>query len=501
MQLLWRPAKIGLMPQSDKPSVLHSVANLLERPVTKDQLLKAMVDQVQQELDAERGTLYLIDAHTSELVSRVAHLPELSEIRLPMGTGVAGHVAKTGKVVNLPDVAGDDRFFKGIDEKTGFITRSMLVSPVRDSEGTIRGVLQMLNRRHGQFDQHDEELLAELAEQVSQALERTSMRPIGDRSTGLLLDGPFNNIIGECPAMKALYERILAAASTDATVLVRGDSGTGKTLVARAVQENSSRHTGPFVHVDCTTLPAGLIESELFGHERGAFTGADSLMRGKVEQAAGGTLFLDEIGDLPLALQGKLLRFLQEHEFERLGGRKTIKVDVRIISATNADLEALMVEGKFRRDLYYRLRVVELIVPPLSERGPTDIERLTEHFLATYARRHRRLARSISPTAMQRLKSYDWPGNVRELEHCIESAVVLSKSEAISETQLSLPSVADGPTITVTEGGGYPSGMPLAEVERDHIERTLAACDGNRSEAARLLGIGRNTLARKLKTD
>ncbi len=491
------------MSASDKPSVLHSVADLLERPVTKDQLLRAMVERVQQELDAERGTLYLIDAHTGELVSRVAQLPELSEIRLPMGKGVAGHVAKTGETVNLPDVKGDARWFRGIDEKTGFQTRSMLAVPVLDAEGTIRGVLQMLNRRHGKFDRPDELLLRELAEQVAEALDRTSMRPIGDRSQGVLLDGPFNNIIGECPAMTQLYKRILAAASTDATVLVRGKSGTGKTLVARAIHENSERRTGPLVCVDCTTLPAGLIESELFGHERGAFTGAERQVEGKVELAAGGTLFLDEIGDLPLPLQGKLLRFLQSHEFERLGGRRTLRADVRVISATNADLEALLSEGRFRQDLYYRLRVVELVVPPLATRGPIDIERLAEHFLAVYARRHRRKARAIDRQAMQRLQAYSWPGNVRELEHCIESAVVLSSAEVIDLTHLSLPSgagnsPADAPGPTGA-APGYPPGTPLAEVEREHLRRTLQACGGNRSEAARLLGIGRNTLARKLK--
>ncbi|MBW2704422.1 MAG: sigma-54 factor interaction domain-containing protein, partial [Deltaproteobacteria bacterium] len=238
-----------------------------------------------------------------------------------------------------------------------------------------------------------------LAAQISEALERTSIRPIGDRSRGLMLDGPFNNIIGECPEMVALYERILAAASTSATVFVLGESGTGKTLVAKAVHENSDRSSGPFIHLDCTTLPAGLIESELFGHERGAFTGAERQVPGKFELADGGTLFLDEIGDLPVPLQSKLLRFLQERTFERVGGRKTLQADVRIISATNADLEVAMNEGLFRQDLYYRLRVVELLVPPLRRRGGLDIERLTEHFLDLYARRYRRPFRRLSKEA------------------------------------------------------------------------------------------------------
>ena len=488
------------MVKQKEPSVLHSVADLLDRPIATDQLLQKMVDRIKQELGAERCTLYLVDAQTSELVSRVAHLPEIKEIRLPMGKGVAGHVAETGEVVNLPDVRGDSRWFGGIDEKTGFETRSMLVVPVRDESSKTMGVLQLLNKTHGLFDEDDEQLLLELASQVSEALGCTSMRPADHLEQGLILDGPFNHFIGKCPSMQELFEHILAAAPTTATVLIRGESGTGKTLVARAIHENSDRRTGPFVHVDCTTLPSGLIESELFGHERGAFTGADRMVRGKVEQANGGTLFLDEIGDLPLELQGKLLRFLQEFQFERLGGRGTIDVDVRIVSATNADLESLMTEGRLRRDLYYRLRVVELKVPELRLRGAEEIEKLALHFLALFSKRYRKPPRKLSKSALQRLMTYDWPGNVRELQHCIESAVVLSRSETIESEHLSLPpSASQEPSITVAEGGGYPPGLPLEEVERDHIRRTLEACDGNRTKAAKLLGIGRNTLARKLK--
>jgi len=483
------------MAERDSPSVLHSVSEMLSKQVTKDRLLKAMVDRVVLELDAERGTLYLVDAVSGELRSHVAHLPEIDEIRLPPGQGVAGHVAETGKAVIVPDASSDSHFFPGIDEATGFTTRNMAVVPVRDEGGAIRGVLQVLNKKQGDFDDDDKKLLGALADQVAQALELTSLRPIGDRSRGVLVDGPFNNIIGDSPLMSELYERTLAAASADVTVLIRGDSGTGKSLVARAIHDNSARRDGPLVHVDCTTLPTGLIESELFGHERGAFTGADRRVQGKFELAEGGTLFLDEIGDLPPALQGKLLRFLQEHAFERLGGRQTLEADVRVISATNADLEDKVSQGTFRRDLYYRLRVLEIVVPPLKKRGPGDVRRLAEHFLDLYARRHKRQARSFSPTAMQRLTSYSWPGNVRELEHCIESAVVLSTSGEIDESQLSLPASAAG----ASPAAGYPPGMPLKEVELDHIRRTLAACDDNRTEAARLLGIGRNTLTRKLK--
>ncbi len=483
------------MSRQDPPSVLHSVADLLHKQVATDRLLKVMVDRVAEELDAERGTLWLLDAETGTLRSHVAHLPELDGLKLQPGQGVAGHVAQTGESVVVPDASANVHFFPGVDKATGFTTRNMLCVPVRDGGGAIRGVLQVLNRRQGNFDQRDRELCWELADQVAEALVLTSLRPPSNRDSGLTLDGQFNNIIGDSPAMQALYERVLAAASTDATVLLLGESGTGKTLIARAVHDNSERRDGPLVHVDCTTLPAGLIESELFGHERGAFTGADRRVQGKFELAQGGTLFLDEIGDLPMALQSKLLRFLQEHRFERLGGRQTIETDVRVISATNVDLEARVAEGKFRRDLFYRLKVVEMEVPPLRSRGPRDLTRLAEHFLDLYARRHRRPVHALSDGALQRLLGHDWPGNVRELEHCIESAVVLARGELIEAEQLSLP----GHTETSSSSGGYPPGTPLVEVERDHILRTLEACNNNRSEAAKLLGIGRNTLARKLK--
>jgi Nif-specific regulatory protein len=485
--------------------VLRSVAELIDRPVTKDQLLKAMVDRVREELDAERGTLFLIDSQTGELVSRVAHLPELQEIRLPAGQGLAGHVALSGESLRLPEASQDERFFRGIDQQTGFVTRSVLTVPVRDRGGTIRGVLQLLNRRGGPFEPGHEIRAAELAAQVAEALELTSLRPAADQAPGLLLDGPFNHIIGASPPMQALYERMLAAATTDATVLLRGESGTGKSLVARAVHENSARRAGPLVHVDCVALPAGLIESELFGHERGAFTGADQRMPGKFERAEKGTLFLDEIGDLPLGLQGKLLRFLQDRSFERLGGRGALEADVRVISATHADLEAAVAAGAYRRDLYYRLRVVELTVPPLRERGPGDVALLAEHFLQRYARRHRRPVRALGPAALQRLQAHTWPGNVRELEHCLESAVVLCREEILEIRHLSLPTSADDeptqeePAPRGASAAGYPAGTPLCEVELDHLRRTLAACGGNRSEAAKRLGIGRNTLARKLR--
>jgi Nif-specific regulatory protein len=251
--------------------------------------------------------------------------------------------------------------------------------------------------------------------------------------------------------------------------------------------------------VDCAALPATLIENELFGHEKGAFTGADTRMEGKFESANGGTVFIDELGELPLAVQGKLLRVLQDREFERVGGTQTIRVDVRIVAATNRDLARMVAEGKFREDLYYRIKVVELLLPPLRDRGAEDIERLSRHFVAAAARKHRKdPAPKISLSALDRLKSYRWPGNVRELENCMESAVVLCEGEILSE-HLPLPG-AERPRLETAADTTDPVPMlTLAEVERRHILSVLEALKGNRTAAAKSLAIGRNTLARKLK--
>jgi Nif-specific regulatory protein len=359
------------------------------------------------------------------------------------------------------------------------------------------------------FDDEDEKYLVALATQIARAFSLTTLRPAEPSSAGLTLRGPFNRIVGRSDELRAVYERVTLAAQTDATVLLRGETGTGKGLFSRAIHVNSARQAGPFVTVDCTTLPVQLVESELFGHERGAFTGADRRVPGKVEMAQGGTLFLDEIGDLPHDVQGKLLRFLQERTFERVGGRQTLSADVRVVCATHQDLERLVAEGKFREDLYYRIRVVEIEIPPLRARGVAEMEQLAQHFADMYAKRYKRPAPELSSEALAVLRAHTWPGNVRELEHWIESAVVLAPDGRIGTQHLPRMRKGAGASAGASAGAGagasagvaIPLGVTLEEATRRYVAATLEACEGNKAEAARRLEIGRNTIGRMFQRD
>ena len=308
--------------------------------------------------------------------------------------------------------------------------------------------------------------------------------------------GDDGRIIGSSAPMVALWDLIVHVAPTEATVLINGESGTGKELVASALHHKSLRSGGPFVKVNCAALAETLLESELFGHERGAFTGADRRREGRFVQAHGGTLFLDEIGETSPAMQAKLLRVLQEHELQRVGGQETIRVDVRIIVATNRDLEEEVAAGRFREDLYYRLNVVELEVPPLRDRHG-DIPLLATYFLRRFADKNNRAVSGITPECMDILNRYPWPGNVRELEHCIERGVILMRGDYLDVNALPL-SVQRWAGANEPRETGEPS--TLKEAERALILKTLEETGGNRSEAARRLQITRKTLLNKLKS-
>jgi len=306
------------------------------------------------------------------------------------------------------------------------------------------------------------------------------------------------NIIGRSPAMVQLLETVAQVAPSEATVLITGDSGTGKEMIAGAIHFNSPRKDGPFVKINCAAITESLLESELFGHERGAFTGAHRKKEGRFLQAHGGSLFLDEISEMSLAMQVKLLRVIQERELTRVGGEDVIPVDVRLVAATNKDLLREIEAGRFRDDLYYRLNVVTLNIPPLRQRRE-DVPLLAQHFLKMFSEKNRKQIKGLTPQAMDRLLKYEWPGNVRELMNAVERGVVLSRSEYLDEKELPLDLNDMPPGVETSVKDAIPAELPLEEVEKATILKTLEMAGGNKSEAARRLGITRRTLHKKLK--
>src|SRR5205823_1623108 len=343
--------------------------------------------------------------------------------------------------------------------------------------------------------------LAELRATMEKAAERLSLTR-ANRELKRQLDEKFGfgGVVGNSPRMHELLAKLKSIAPTSATVLIQGDTGTGKELVARAIHTNSPRKNRPFVAMNCTALNENLLEDELFGHEPGAFTGADRLRKGRFEHANGGTLFLDEVGDMPLSLQAKLLRVLENQEVLRIGSNDPIKVNVRLLSATNCDLEEAVSKGTFRQDLYFRLKVVTIKLPPLRERRE-DIPLLAARFLEDFTQRHSKRVTSIAAPLRKAMASHDWPGNVRQLRNLIESMVVQDSDGVLDLDDLQEDDIVQRlePPPSGAAGPANLVGRPLTEVERYYIEKTLEMTQGNREEAAKKLGIGERTLYRVIQ--
>jgi DNA-binding NtrC family response regulator len=334
-------------------------------------------------------------------------------------------------------------------------------------------------------------LVEKAAEHRSLVRENKSLREQIDKRFGI------EGMIGETGEMQAIYDKVRLIAPTKANVLILGESGTGKEVLAKAIHQASPRARKPFVAVHCAALPEALLESELFGHERGAFTGAVSKRQGRFELASGGTIFLDEIGEVPLSMQVKLLRVLESREIQRVGGTETVSVDVRILAATNRDLQEEVAEGRFREDLFYRLNVVSITLPPLRHRR-ADIPLLVRAFLSEFARENGRAeVPSVSREAMDILTAYHWPGNVRELRNVIENTSVFLRGNVVEPANL--PITMAKKSEQPSDGMFFPMGIPLEQVETEYLKKTLEQCDGNRTKAADLLQISRRTLQRRIK--
>jgi Nif-specific regulatory protein len=466
----------------------------LELPAT----LRAIARTAANVLGAEGSSVLLLDKPRQKLVFHAA-VGDRSDLLIgeefDAGLGIAGQVASTGQAVLVPNVQQHPAYFSGIDAKTNVTTRDLMAAPLR-CRGDIIGVVEVLNRRAaGSFTETDLDILqvfanlAAIGAANAQRHEGLKRENRGFRAVSRF-DEP---IIGNSPALRQVTELVERVAGTHATVLLLGETGTGKELTARAIHTRSPRQRKPFIAINCAALPETLLESELFGHEAGAFTGAATQRLGRFELADSGTLFLDEIGDISLSTQIKLLRVLQEREFVRVGGVKTIACDVRIIAATNRDLKRAMTHGTFRDDLYYRLNVFPIHLPPLRERVE-DIPLLVEHCVASAAQELGWPKPEVSAEARALLSAYSWPGNVRELRNVLERAVLLCDGGTITPEHL--PKELTGVVERVPLGDGTSS---LEGYEKAMIVKALQEHNWNQSRAASALGISRDNLRYRLR--
>ena len=476
--------------------VLREISSAIVHERDPQRLLGEALAVLNRQMGMLRGTIALL--HDGTLTIEASHGLDETARRLGryrLGEGVTGHVAETGQAEIVADIRKDHRFLNRTGARGGDEPVAFICVPLFSREEVI-GTLSIDRRVEPQMDLQRDAALLEIvgnitAGAVGLLLQNQEERRALEAENRSLRDLSANpgELVGNCSAMRRVYAQIRQVAAADATVLIRGSTGTGKELVARAIVRLSGRKGRPFVALNCAALPEALVESELFGHEKGAFTGATGRRIGRAEEADGGTLFLDEIGDLTPQTQVKLLRFLQERTFSRVGSNKELRADVRFIAATSRDLEALMQQGRFREDLYYRLNIFPILMPDLSKRR-SDIILLAEHFMAKLGVKYRKQMTRISTTAINLLMAYHWPGNVRELENCIERAVLTSTDGAIHAYNLP-PSLQTGESTgnAILSEGNAPLAVMVGSYERELLVEALKQSKGNLSAAGRQLGV------------
>lgn len=485
-------------------------------PHSPAQLLLLASQRAASVLRAETAVILLFDQerqelHGAKVFPHATRATSPMEIRFPASHGLASWVLREGMPAYAAAPWRDTRVSLATELAWEPHPRSYLCAPLRTRRQNL-GVLAIVNKHVGLFAQEDvslaEVVASQLAAVMTNARLSTELETLGDRLGDMSfrqiedsqVEHRFDSVIGASPAMQAVYHLLEPILSTTTTVLLTGESGTGKELIARVIHAHGIRAKGPFIAVNCAAIPDTLLEAELFGYERGAFTGAVQRKLGRFELASGGTLFLDEIGELNLTLQAKLLRVLQEKSFERVGGVQPIKLHARIIAATNRQLETRVAEGAFREDLLYRINVYPIALPPLRERQE-DLLPLAAHFLKKYGERARKHGLRLSPEACALLRAHHWPGNIRELENVIERAVLLSHGRLITARDLPLDLHGSLPEpVAEHEALAMPlSGMTWAEVEKQYIQQVLEQTGNNHSRASRRLGVSRWQLRTRLK--
>ena len=462
-------------------------------------LLELIAQEATRLMNCDRASIFLWDKEHNELVACPALGVEENSLRLPDDVGIVGEVIHHEKLIRVDDAYNDRRFNQEVDKASGYKTNTLLCAPLYDGEGNIVGAFEVINKNEGLFNENDEETIHQLGLQVAIAIQNTREREELIRSrehlTEQLTQGV--RIIGESPAIQALRTTIDRVASTDLPVLIMGESGTGKEVVSQALHYQGPRAGHPFIAVNCAALTETLLESELFGHEKGAFTDAHEMRRGKFEAAEGGTLFLDEMGEMSAGGQAKLLRVLEQKVITRVGGSQAIPINVRVIAATNVNLVEAVRQRKFREDLYYRLSVVTLQLPSLRDR-PEDILPLAEYFLKSFCHQANRKSLTLSSEARRRIQAHSWPGNVRELRNLMERVAFLAQNDRVDVDDLAF---ILAPEQAATSEMPLDLGLKEAteEFQRDYIRRAIKRVKGNMSDAAKLLDLHRSNLYRKMR--